>query len=62
MTVQNNPTVSARIPRHLRELMAEHLDAHISEGDYIRDAIREKIQRDAPELFKELFKEAAEHE
>jgi len=31
------------------------LDTHINESDFIRDAIREKIQRDAPYLYRELF-------
>jgi hypothetical protein len=35
------------------------MDAHINESDFIRDAIREKIQRDAPHLYQELFQEAA---
>jgi len=34
------------------------LDTHINESDFIRDAIREKIQREAPHMFKELFLEA----
>lgn len=56
--MQPNPTVSARITRPLRELMSEYLknDAHISEGDFIRDAIREKIKRDTPELYQMMFK------
>lgn len=57
ITVQLNPTVSARITRPLRELMSEYLknDAHISEGDFIRDAIREKIRRDTPELYDRML-------
>ena len=31
------------------------LDAHVTESDFVREAIREKIQRDAPELYKKLF-------
>ena len=56
MAIQQNPTVSARIPQPLRELMAKRLNAHISEGDFIRDAIREKIERDSPELYEAMFK------
>lgn len=50
--------ISARIPRSLKALMEQFVarDAHINESDLIRDAIREKIQRDAPELYQELFK------
>lgn len=32
--------------------------AHINESELTRDAIREKIRRDAPELCKEMFKKA----
>jgi len=32
-------------------------DAHLNESDFIRDAIREKIQKEAPDLYKQLFKE-----
>jgi len=31
------------------------MDTHISYGDLIRDAVREKIRRDAPELYAEMF-------
>jgi hypothetical protein len=34
------------------------LDCHLNESDLIRDSIREKIQRDAPELYSQLFAEA----
>lgn len=52
--------ISARIPRSLKQLMEEFvaLDAHLNESDLIRDAIREKIQREAPELYAKLFQEA----
>lgn len=32
-------------------------DAHVNPADFIRDAIREKLQRDAPELYRQLFME-----
>jgi Arc/MetJ-type ribon-helix-helix transcriptional regulator len=56
-----NPIVSARVTKQLRVVMNEYLkfDAHVSEGDFIRDAIREKIERDAPELFKKMFRGAS---
>jgi hypothetical protein len=31
------------------------LDTHLNESDLVRDAIREKIKRDAPNLFDEVF-------
>lgn len=53
--------ISARIPRTLKELMKKfvNMDTHINESDFIRDAIREKIQRDAPELYRQLFQEVS---
>jgi len=36
------------------------LDSHINESDLIRDSIREKIQRDAPQLYSKLLAEAME--
>jgi len=49
--------ISARIPRPLKKLMEQYvaLDSHLNASDLIRDALREKIQRDAPELYKRLF-------
>ena len=42
----------------MKRLIDEFLerDAHISYGDLFRDAVREKIQREAPELYEKLFK------
>jgi Arc/MetJ-type ribon-helix-helix transcriptional regulator len=53
--------VSARIPNTLKQLMKRFvaIDAHVNESDFIRDAIREKIQRDAPDLYRQLFREVA---
>ena len=51
--------VSARIPVPLKTLIRKFLsmDTHINESDFIRDAIREKIRRDAPDLYGSLFRE-----
>jgi len=51
--------VATRVTRNFAEIMHEYCckDAHINFSDFIRDAIREKIQRDAPELYQRLFKE-----
>ncbi|MCW4046858.1 MAG: ribbon-helix-helix domain-containing protein [Candidatus Bathyarchaeota archaeon] len=58
----NNVTISARIPKTLKKIMETYTaqDAHLNESDLIRDAVREKIQREAPELFAQLFKETSE--
>lgn len=43
----------------MRELIKEYLalDTHKNESEFVRDAIREKIHRDAPGLFEQVFKE-----
>lgn len=59
---QREAAISARIPVPLKSLIQKFvaLDTHINESDFIRDAIREKIQRDAPHLYKNLFKEGTQ--
>lgn len=54
---KDESVVAARVPMKLKELVAEYIrrDTHMNESDFIRDAIREKIHRDAPELYKQLF-------
>ena len=49
--------VSFRIPESLKELIEKYVkcDLHVNISDFFRDALREKIQRDAPELYKQLF-------
>jgi len=51
--------INARVPLSLKKLMQQFVakDTHINESDLIRDSIREKIQRDAPELYMQLFEE-----
>jgi len=55
--------ITFRIPVTLRDLVRKYIElgAHMNESDFYRDAAREKIQRDAPELYKKLF-EAMEKE
>ena len=57
--IKKEAAISARIPYTLKELMKKfvRVDTHINESDFIRDAIREKIQREAPELYRDLFRE-----
>jgi Arc/MetJ-type ribon-helix-helix transcriptional regulator len=54
--------VAARVTEATLEILNEYCsrNAHINISDFIRDAIREKIQRDAPQLYMRLFKEAWE--
>ena len=54
--------VSFRVPRVLRDLVKRYLvmDLHMNESEFFRDALREKIRRDAPELYRSLFTEEQE--
>jgi len=49
--------LNVRVPQTLKKLMKEYveLDAHKDLSELTRAALREKIQRDAPELYRELF-------
>ena len=53
--------LNVRVPQNLKKLMKEYidLDAHKDLSELTRDALREKIQRDAPELYRELFNQKA---
>lgn len=52
--------INVKVPRTLKELIQKYVkcDLHTNLSEFTRDALREKIQRDAPELYRELFKEA----
>jgi Arc/MetJ-type ribon-helix-helix transcriptional regulator len=49
--------VSVKLTKPLYELMEKYLqlDAHVSKSDFVRDAIREKLRKDAPWLFEEML-------
>jgi len=50
--------VSARVTKPLALAIEKylHLNAHVSPSDFIRDAIREKLQRDASWLLDEMIR------
>jgi len=60
MDYERTKVVATRVTPNLARLIEEYCrrDAHVNPADFIRDAIREKIQRDAPKLYKKLFQEA----
>jgi Arc/MetJ-type ribon-helix-helix transcriptional regulator len=60
MSDEKMAQLNVRVPQSLKKLMKEFvaLDAHKDLSELTRDALREKIQRDAPHLYKELFLEA----
>ncbi len=49
--------IATRVTQRFAELIEEYCrqDAHVNPADLIRDALREKMQHDAPELFSKLF-------
>ena len=52
-------TIATRVTIPFAKLIDKYLekDCHVTPADFIRDAIREKIRRDAPNLYDNLFKE-----
>jgi Arc/MetJ-type ribon-helix-helix transcriptional regulator len=50
-------SLNVRIPQNLKKIMRRYvtLDTHKDLSEVTRDAIREKIQRDAPDLYRGLF-------
>jgi Arc/MetJ-type ribon-helix-helix transcriptional regulator len=56
--------LNVRIPQNLKKLMKEYveLDAHKDLSELTRDAIREKIQKDAPHLYQNLFNKEQKNE
>ncbi|MFC1487616.1 hypothetical protein ACFLRN_08030 [Thermoproteota archaeon] len=59
MRTEKMAQLNVRIPQNLKKLMKEYieLDAHKDLSELTRDALRHKIQKDAPQLYRSLFKE-----
>jgi hypothetical protein len=59
MEKYNEAVISARVPLQLKKLVEQFIvrDCHLNESDLLRDAVREKIKRNAPELYTQLFRE-----
>ena len=49
--------ISARVPKALKDLIRKIVerDLHMNESDFVRDAIREKIERETPQLYRQLL-------
>jgi Arc/MetJ-type ribon-helix-helix transcriptional regulator len=62
MKSKETKCVATRITLNLARLIEKYCerDAYVNLADFIRDAIREKLQRDAPDLYNRLFEEANE--
>ena len=56
---KHDSVITTRIPAKMKELLIEFIkrDTHLNRSDLVRDAIREKIRKDAPELYAELFRQ-----
>lgn len=54
--------LNVRIPLTLKELIAKYIkcDMHTNASEFTRDALREKLAKDAPELYKQLFEKLVE--
>jgi len=49
--------LNVKLPKTLKDLMRKYVkcDLHTNLSEFTRDALREKIQHDAPGLYKKLF-------
>ncbi len=50
-------SLHVRVPSTLKDLMEKYvaLDCHINISDLTRDALKEKLQKDVPHLYKQLL-------
>lgn len=56
--------LGVKVPKTLTKMMERYIsrDTHATKSELVRSAIREKIQRDMPELWNESMKEYAKEE
>lgn len=54
--------LNVKIPATLKDLINEAIvrDCHTNISDFTRDALRQKIEKDCPQLYKQLFKQTKE--
>jgi len=54
---EKDAIVGARIPRRLKDAIEKIVktDAYLNPSDFIRTAIREKLQRDVPRLYEQFL-------
>ena len=57
MAKKKETRISFRTPLALRTIVREFIafDSYMNESEFYRDAVREKIKSDAPDLYKKLF-------
>ena len=51
--------LNVRVPSTLKELIERYvsLDCHTNISDFTRDALRQKLSKDMPHIYRELFEE-----
>ena len=61
--IRETTVLSCRVSKRFADLVKEYcrLDMHLNPADLLRDAVREKIEKDAPDLYKKLFEEVSNH-
>jgi Arc/MetJ-type ribon-helix-helix transcriptional regulator len=54
--------LNVRVPARLKKLIKKYVQngLHANVSEFTRDALREKLARDAPELYRQLFGDATE--
>jgi Arc/MetJ-type ribon-helix-helix transcriptional regulator len=59
VTKKDLVNLNVRIPATLKKLIDKYVqcDIHTNASEFTRDALREKLAKDAPELYAQLFKE-----
>ena len=57
-------TICVMLPTTMRELIEQFvsMDTHTNLSEFVRDAIRQKLQKDAPHLYNQIFKEGDKNE
>ena len=57
--VMEFPIISARVSEAFKKVVQKYLeiDTHVTESDLVRDAVREKIEKNAPFLLEEMIAE-----
>jgi Arc/MetJ-type ribon-helix-helix transcriptional regulator len=61
-TRKKRAKISIGVPKRLKELIKKYVQNGLypNVSEFTRDALREKLARDAPDLYRRLFGDAAE--
>jgi len=52
--------INVSIPQTMKDLIEQFvsMDTHMNLSEFVRDAVRQKLQKDAPHLYNQLFEVA----